>query len=56
MAKIKRYTEGILVRVDKKLKKDLVVECRKISLEQAIYGRKAIELCVRKHLIDHHKN
>jgi hypothetical protein len=53
MAKIKRYTEGILVRLTKRTKADLIAECEKINLEQAIYGRKAIEYCLKNHLIDH---
>lgn len=55
MGKIKRYTEAMLVRVSKKTKKALVAECKEINLEPAIYGRKSIEICLDKKLIDHHK-
>lgn len=54
MPKIKRYTEGVLVRLTKKMKADLLAECEKINLEPAIYGRKSIEKCLKKHCIDHH--
>lgn len=54
MSKIKRYTEGVLVRLSKKMKADLLAECEKINLEPAIYGRKAVEICLKKRLIDHH--
>jgi hypothetical protein len=55
MTKLKRYTEGILVRLSKKQKADLLAECDRIPLEPAIYGRKAIELCIKKHLVNHQK-
>ena len=55
MPKIKRYTEIVMVRLSKKQKADLLAECEKIILEPATYGRKAIELCLKRHLIDHHK-
>ena len=55
MAKLKRFTEGVLVRLSKKQKADLLAECDTIPLEPAIYCRKAIELCVKKHLINGHK-
>ena len=55
MAKIKRYTEGILIRLTKSTKARLLEECERINLEPAIYGRKAVEYCLKKHRINHNK-
>jgi hypothetical protein len=52
MAKIKKYTEGTLVRLDKKTRLTLEQKCLNLEIDEAVYGRKAIELCLRKDLIN----
>jgi len=50
--KIQKYTEPMLVRLDKKTAALLRKECKKRQINEAVYGRKAIELCLRENLIN----
>jgi hypothetical protein len=50
--KVRRYTEPVLVRLDKKTAVLLRKECKKRIINEAVYGRKAIELCLKKNLIN----
>lgn len=52
MAKVKKYTETILIRLDKKNKTSLDQKCVDLEMNEAVYCRKAVELCLRKNLID----
>jgi hypothetical protein len=49
--KVVKYTEPMLVRLSKPQYKELQKECKKLVMNEAVYGRKAIILCLKKHLI-----
>ncbi len=50
--KVLKYTEAILVRLDKKTKMQLEQKTFDLQMNEAVYCRKAVELCLRKNLID----
>ena len=51
MTKVKKYTEKVLVRLSKEKMLQLKIECKKLDINEAVYGRKAIEGCLKKHCI-----
>lgn len=51
MTKVKKYTEKVLVRLTKEKMLQLKVECKKLDMNEAVYGRKSIEKCLRKRCI-----
>ena len=51
MTKVKKYTEPVMVRLDKKTKAQLDQKCFDL-MDEAVYGRRAIELCLKKDLIN----
>lgn len=55
MTKVKKYTESITVRLNKITRASLQHQCAKLEMNEAVYGRKAIELCLKKNLINGHR-
>ena len=49
--KVKKYTEPILVRFDKQTKLMLQQKALEREMNEAVYCRKAIELCIKKKVI-----
>lgn len=50
--KVKKYTHPILVRFDDHIFLSLKDQCREKQMNEAVYCRKAVELCLRKNLIN----
>lgn len=50
--KLKIYTEPIMIRLNKETMLKLRDKCQKIQMNESVYGRKAIELCLKKNLIN----
>jgi len=52
MRKVKKYTEKILIRLDKKTRIALEKKCYDMEINEAVYCRKAIEKCLKEDLIN----
>lgn len=49
--KVKVYTEPVMVRLSKKGMSGLKNECKRLQMDEAVYGREAIRLCLKEHLV-----
>ena len=50
--KVKRYTEKILVRLDKATRLKLDQKSYDLEMNEAVYCRKAVEKCLKEDLIN----
>jgi hypothetical protein len=49
--KIKRYIRTVLVRLDERTFLDLKERCQERQIDEAVYCRKAVEICLKKDCI-----
>jgi len=52
MTKVRKYTEAIMVRLDKITHMNLEKKAYKLEMNEAVYARKAIEICLKRNLIN----
>jgi len=50
--KVILYTEPIMIRLTKEMMLRLRDKCSRLQMNEAVYGRKAIEICLKKNLIN----
>jgi len=50
--KVKRYTHQVMIRLDERTFLDLKDSCRERLINEAVYCRRAVELCLKKGLIN----
>jgi hypothetical protein len=50
--KVRKYTKAILVRLSEDIHTVLKEKCKDKQINEAVYARKAIELCLKKDLIN----
>ena len=53
--KVAKYTKPIMVRFDDHAFLQLKIKSQERQMNEAVYCRKAVELCLRKNLIDGQK-
>lgn len=53
--KISKYTKTVLMRLSPKTMLELASKSLALEINEAVYCRKAVELCLRKNLINGHK-
>lgn len=53
--KVAKYTKPIMVRFDEHTFLQLKDMCRDKQINEAVYCRKSVQLCLKKDLIDGHK-